>query len=315
MIMGTLKSPQVLKSPRGRLSIHVAITVALVGGATLGATGASAQNTLVIGGSGLPGVEVNLQAFETYGYLPARRQLLTPGTPRSGAPAIQLIPPGSVAARAQVTLAPPPSPAPPAPAAPPPIPAPTVVDAPPPPSEPADIPPMPVPDTTATAAITPTPEPAPEPPAPPPEPEPVAVPEPPPAPEPVAEPVAEPEPAPVVAALPAAVPVGGMAPGEEMRLLFDGDAVELAGDASTRLGDLAAQLAADESLRVQVKAYASGSGGSASTARRISLSRALAVRAHLIGEGVRSTRIDVRALGNKSEDGPAERVDVVLVAR
>ena len=155
---------------------------------------------------------------------------------------------------------------------------------------------------TTTATMMPEPEPAP---APPPEPEPVAAPEPPPA----------PEPAPVVAALPAAVPVGGMAPGEEMRLLFDGDSAELAGDASTQLSDLAAQLTADEGLRVQVKAYASGSGGSASTARRISLSRALAVRAHLIGEGVRSMRIDVRALGNKSEDGPAERVDVVLVAR
>ena len=95
-----------LKSPRGRLSIHVAIAVALVGGAALGATGASAQNTLVIGGSGLPGVEVNLQAIETLGYLPAPRQLLTPGTPRSGAPAIQLIPPGGVAAPARVTLAP-----------------------------------------------------------------------------------------------------------------------------------------------------------------------------------------------------------------
>lgn len=301
MMMGSLKSP------RGRLSIHVAIAVALVGGAALGATGASAQNTLVIGGSGLPGVEVNLQAIETLGYLPAPRQLLTPGTPRSGAPAIQLIPPGGVAAPARVTLAPPPPPAPPAPAAPAPIPAPTIIASPPPPPpEPASPPPMPEPVVTTTATMMPEPEPAP---APPPEPEPVAAPEPPPAPEPVAEP------APVVAALPAAVPVGGMAPGEEMRLLFDGDSAELAGDASTQLSDLAAQLTADEGLRVQVKAYASGSGGSASTARRISLSRALAVRAHLIGEGVRSTRIDVRALGNKSEDGPAERVDVVLVAR
>ncbi len=294
MIMGGLKSPQ------GRLSIHVAIAVALVGGAALGATGASAQNTLIIGGSGQPGVEVNLQAIEALGYLPAPRQLLTPGTPRSGAPAIQLIPPGGVAAPAPVTLAPPP---PPAPAAPAPIPEPTVIAAPPPPPpEPASPPPMPEPVVATTATLVPAPEPAP---APPPEPEP------PPAP----EPVAEPEPAPVVAALPAAVPVGGMAPGEEMRLLFEGDAVELAGDASIRLGELAAQLTAGESLRVQVKAYASGSGGSASTARRVSLSRALAVRAHLIGEGVRSTRIDVRALGNKSEDGPAERVDVVLVAR
>jgi len=303
MIMGSLTSP------RARLSIHAAFAVALVGGAVLGATGASAQNTLVIGGSGQPGVEVNLQAIETLGYLPVRRQLLTPGTPRSGAPAIVLIPPGGVATPAPVTLAPPPPPAPPVPAAPTPIPAPTVIAAPPPPPpEPASPPPMPEPVVTTTATILPAPEPEPAPPA---EPEPVAAPEPPPAP----EPVAEPEPAPIVAALPAAVPVGGMAPGEEMRLLFDGDSSELAGDASTRLDDLAAQLTADQGLRVQVKAYASGSGGSASTARRISLSRALAVRAHLIGEGVRSTRIDVRALGNKSEDGPAERVDVVLVVR
>ena len=169
MIMGSLKSP------RGRLSIHVAIAVALAGGAALGATGASAQNTLVIGGSGQPGVEVNLQAIEALGYLPAQRQLLTPGTPRSGAPAIQLIPPGGVAAPAPVTLAPPP---PPAPAAPAPIPAPTVIAAPPPPPpEPASPPPMPEPLVTTTATMMPEPEPAP---APPPEPEPVAAPEPPP---------------------------------------------------------------------------------------------------------------------------------------
>ena len=289
-----------LKSPQRALSIHLAIAVALVGGATLGPTGASAQNTLVIGGTGQPSVEVNIQAIQNYGYLPAQRQLLTPGTPRDGAPPIQLIPPGGMAAPAQVMLAPPP---PPAPAAPAPTPAPTVIASPPPPPpEPASPPPMPEPAVAETTTIMPAPEPAP---APPPEPEPVAAPEPPPAPEPAA----------VVAALPTAVPAGGMAPGEEMRLLFDGDVTDLSGDASSQLGGLAAQLTADESLRVQVKAYASGSGGSASTARRISLSRALAVRAHLIGEGVRSTRIDVRALGNKSEDGPTERVDVVLVAR
>ena len=43
--------------------------------------------------------------------------------------------------------------------------------------------------------------------------------------------------------------------------------------------------------------------------------RALAVRAFLIERGVRSTRIDVRAMGKQSEGGPSERVDVVLVDR
>ena len=64
-----------------------------------------------------------------------------------------------------------------------------------------------------------------------------------------------------------------------------------------------------------MQAFAGGSSGSPSVARRLSLSRALAVRAFLIEEGVRSTRIDVRALGNRAEGGPAERVDVVLVNR
>ena len=43
----------------------------------------------------------------------------------------------------------------------------------------------------------------------------------------------------------------------------------------------------------------------------MSLSRALAVRAYLIDQGVRSTRMDVRALGSKVGDGPADRVDVL----
>ncbi len=74
-------------------------------------------------------------------------------------------------------------------------------------------------------------------------------------------------------------------------------------------------MAASETLRVQVKAYASGAGGSASAARRLSLSRALAVRAFLINQGIRSTRIDVRALGSRAEGGPPDRVDVILAGR
>jgi len=64
---------------------------------------------------------------------------------------------------------------------------------------------------------------------------------------------------------------------------------------------------------VQLLAYAEGSADTASQARRLSLSRALAVRAYLIDLGVRSTRMDVRALGPKTDDGPADRVDVVVV--
>ena len=50
-------------------------------------------------------------------------------------------------------------------------------------------------------------------------------------------------------------------------------------------------------------------------ARRLSLSRALQVRSYLIDQGVRSTRIDVRALGANVPSGPADRVDIKTVQR
>jgi outer membrane protein OmpA-like peptidoglycan-associated protein len=81
------------------------------------------------------------------------------------------------------------------------------------------------------------------------------------------------------------------------------------------LDALAQKLNADENLRVQLLAYASGTDDEASQARRISLSRALAVRSYLIKQGVRSTRMDVRALGNNVKDSPQDRVDIISRAQ
>jgi outer membrane protein OmpA-like peptidoglycan-associated protein len=62
-------------------------------------------------------------------------------------------------------------------------------------------------------------------------------------------------------------------------------------------------------------AYAKGTADAASRARRLSLTRALAVRTYLMEQGVLPTRIDVRALGNKAEEDPRDRVDVELAQR
>ena len=62
-------------------------------------------------------------------------------------------------------------------------------------------------------------------------------------------------------------------------------------------------------------AYAGGGDLSSSKARRLSLSRALSVRTFLIENGIRSTRIDVRALGDKTTEDPVNRVDVVVTER
>lgn len=104
-------------------------------------------------------------------------------------------------------------------------------------------------------------------------------------------------------------------PGQSMQITFAVDEATLPGAAQAALAAIAARLAADDTLRLQLKAYAGGGAKSASHARRLSLSRALAVRSELIEQGVRSTRIDVRALGNKSKNGTSDRVDVILVQR
>lgn len=92
-------------------------------------------------------------------------------------------------------------------------------------------------------------------------------------------------------------------------------AADLPGDGKSVLDQAVAQLKKDDSARLQIVAYASGGDDSGSQARRLSLSRALAVRSYLIDQGVRSTRMDVRALGNRSAGGSPDRVDILVVHR
>ena len=100
-----------------------------------------------------------------------------------------------------------------------------------------------------------------------------------------------------------------------MRIAFEANQTALAGGPRPDLDALIARLRKDETLRVQLLAYADGDEDNANKARRLSLSRALAVRAYLIDKQIQSTRMDVRALGNRTKDAPKDRVDVVLVSR
>jgi outer membrane protein OmpA-like peptidoglycan-associated protein len=121
-----------------------------------------------------------------------------------------------------------------------------------------------------------------------------------------------PAPAPQVAALP---PASQPVEGRVGRLDFGAGVADLPTNARDALDKAAAEMKQDESVRLQIVAYATGGDEAGSQARRLSLSRALAVRSYLIEQGVRSTRMDVRALGNRSPDGPADRVDMIIVRR
>ena len=122
-----------------------------------------------------------------------------------------------------------------------------------------------------------------------------------------------PAPAKQTAALPK-VPKG-VVTRSTLRLAFSGGSSRLSSAVETDLKALAKTLNANADLRLQLKAYAAGTKDTVSRARRLSLSRALSVRSYLIKQGVRSTRIDVRALGNKTGGGPADRVDIFVVNR
>ena len=102
--------------------------------------------------------------------------------------------------------------------------------------------------------------------------------------------------------------------GHILRVDFLGASTRLNPDAERKLGSLAATMAESDG-RLQLKAYAGGTGETLSSSRRLSLSRALAVRSYLIEQGIRSTRIDVRALGRAEDSGPPERVDIVLLTQ
>lgn len=195
---------------------------------------------------------------------------------------------------------------------------------------PKPIAPKPEPQRTASAAPTPPPPPpapssnsaakaAPVAPPPPALPEPTksasAAPPPPP-PAPPKKEVAKPVSAPVAAtSAPAAQPSDQSASGDTTRIAFPNGQSQLPGDADAKLDPVIAKLKQDSGLRLQLMAYANGDQDGANKARRLSLSRALAVRAYLIDNDIASTRMDVRALGNRADDGPADRVDLVVINR
>ena len=163
-------------------------------------------------------------------------------------------------------------------------------------------------NSVATARSAPPPEPSVRPAAPPPElvaPAPTSAktePPPPPAKSLTSKPAIEPQ----TAALPTAPALA-----EQIRVRFPDGSIELSDDARRRLSAVATALGDNTTIRVQILAYANSNADGASRARRLSLSRALAVRAYLIERGVRSTRMNVRALGDRFGDGPADRVDIL----
>ncbi len=98
-----------------------------------------------------------------------------------------------------------------------------------------------------------------------------------------------------------------------LRILFTGAQTELSADNAAAIKELAAGQQGNDSATYNVVAYATGASDDASVARRLSLSRALAVRNALIAGGITSSRVYVRALGSQSAGGPPDRADLTVL--
>ena len=98
-----------------------------------------------------------------------------------------------------------------------------------------------------------------------------------------------------------------------MRLVFEAGKTDLTPADETAIQDLARAIPAPAADSVNVLAYAAGKPDDPSTARRLSLSRGLAVRSVLLASGVPSAQIYVRRSGlDCAPNGPADRVELTV---
>jgi outer membrane protein OmpA-like peptidoglycan-associated protein len=96
-----------------------------------------------------------------------------------------------------------------------------------------------------------------------------------------------------------------------MRLTFSKDQSDLSPESVASIKQFVQSMPRADNTTYNVLAYASGDPDDPSVARRMSLSRAIAVRSALIADGVPSARIYLRALGSQpGEGGPPDRVEV-----
>ncbi|MFM8679074.1 MAG: OmpA family protein [Alphaproteobacteria bacterium] len=96
-------------------------------------------------------------------------------------------------------------------------------------------------------------------------------------------------------------------------MAFAADSADIPADLRNEMRDVVEQLKRTPDGRLRIEGFAAGED--ANRSRRLSLSRALAIRAYLMDQGLASTRMDVFARGNQPEDGPPDRVDVTLARR
>jgi outer membrane protein OmpA-like peptidoglycan-associated protein len=123
------------------------------------------------------------------------------------------------------------------------------------------------------------------------------------------EPVAPPPPPPVSDTSASAATASGTG----LRVTFGAGQSDLSPASAAAIRGVVQSAAPGDGTTFNVVAYAAGTSDDPSTARRLSLSRALAVRSALMADGIASSRIYVRALGATGGDQVPDRVDLAVM--
>jgi outer membrane protein OmpA-like peptidoglycan-associated protein len=98
-----------------------------------------------------------------------------------------------------------------------------------------------------------------------------------------------------------------------LRVTFGAGQADLSPASAEAIRTIVRSAPVGDTTSFNVVAYAAGTSEDPSTARRLSLSRALAVRSALMADGVASSRIYVRALGATGGDDTPDRVDLAVM--
>lgn len=109
---------------------------------------------------------------------------------------------------------------------------------------------------------------------------------------------------------PATLPTAPAPVPRPLTVLFPPDASTLAPADAAAIAKLAKSTPESDATSFTVLAYAAGSPQNPSAPRRLSLARALAVRAALQAGGVPAGRIYLRAMGAAAGAGPADRAEI-----
>ena len=118
---------------------------------------------------------------------------------------------------------------------------------------------------------------------------------------------------PVVPALPTIPEADTSASTADLRITYNETETDVPLSITPKLDAIADQLNKNKTARVTITAYASGTETSGVYPKRVSLARGIAVRNYLTGnKNIDVERVNVKALGNKNDTPPYDRVDISI---